>query len=220
MRIAQNGPRQHHHVGALILDDVVGLLGLGNHTDGGDRNTGACAHGFRAGHLVAGPQRNFSDGIFRALRAKRAELARARGVPAYVVFPDATLIDIAARKPRTLDEFAGCHGVGAKKLESFGLAFLEAMAAGSVERPHPVRRKLAGEPGAGLFDALAGVQASLANGGHGTDRYLACTAATLARIAETRPRSRAALERIPGVGAVKAERFGEAFLTSIQAAEE
>jgi ATP-dependent DNA helicase RecQ len=158
--------------------------------------------------------------LFQTLRAKRAELARARGVPAYVVFPDATLIDIAARKPRTLDEFAGCHGVGAKKLESFGLAFLEAMAAGPVERPHPARRKLAGEPGASLFDALAGVQASLANGGHGTDRYLACTAATLARIAETRPRSRAALERIPGVGSVKAERFGEAFLACIQAAEE
>jgi ATP-dependent DNA helicase RecQ len=158
--------------------------------------------------------------LFQTLRAKRGELARARGVPAYVIFPDATLIDIAVRKPRTLDQFAECHGVGAKKLESFGMAFLEAMAAGPVDQPHPARRKLAGESGASLFDTLVEVQAALAVGGHGTDRYLACTSATLAKIAEARPRDRAALEGIPGMGAVKADRFGDAFLACIQAAEE
>jgi ATP-dependent DNA helicase RecQ len=158
--------------------------------------------------------------LFEALRGRRTELARARGVPAYVIFPDASLIDIAVRKPRTLDEFAQCHGVGAKKLASFGRAFLEIVAAGPVALPHPARRKLAGEAGANLFDALVEAQAGLLNGGHGTDRHLSCTSSTLAKIAEARPRDRAGLEGISGVGAVKAERFGEAFLACIEAAEE
>ncbi|MFQ5566591.1 MAG: DNA helicase RecQ [Paracoccaceae bacterium] len=158
--------------------------------------------------------------LFEALRTKRSELARARGVPAYVIFPDVTLIDIAQRKPRTLDEFAGCHGVGAKKLESFGKAFLEVVAAGPVALPHPARRKLAGNANGGLFDALAEAQAGLAHGDFGTDRYLACTPSTLAKIAEARPRDLAGLERIPGMGALKTERFGAAFLACIRAAGE
>jgi ATP-dependent DNA helicase RecQ len=153
--------------------------------------------------------------LFEALRAKRTELARARGVPAYVIFPDASLIDIALRKPQTLDQFAECHGVGAKKLESFGKAFLEIITAGPIELPHPARRRLAGNDGASLFDALVEAQAELTHGEFGTDRYLACTPSTLAKITETRPRDLAGLERISGVGALKAERFGAAFLTLI-----
>jgi ATP-dependent DNA helicase RecQ len=158
--------------------------------------------------------------LFEALRAKRGELARARGVPAYVIFPDVTLIDIAQRKPQTLDEFAECHGVGAKKLESFARVFLEVVAAGPVALPHPARRKLAGEAGAGLFDALVEAQAGLAHGDLGTDRYLACTPSTLAKIAEARPRDLAGLERLPGMGTLKAERFADAFLACIRASEE
>ncbi len=158
--------------------------------------------------------------LFEALRAKRGELARARGVPAYVIFPDVTLIDIAQRKPQTLDDFAECHGVGAKKLESFAVAFLEVVAAGPVALPHPARRKLAGVPGADLFDALTAAQARLTHGDFGTDRYLACTPSTLAKIAQARPSDLAGLERIPGMGALKAERFGETFLACIRAARE
>ncbi len=64
------------------------------------------------------------EALFQALRALRTELARERGVPAYVIFPDATLIEIAARKPADLDALAGCHGVGTRKLADFGEAFL------------------------------------------------------------------------------------------------
>jgi ATP-dependent DNA helicase RecQ len=158
------------------------------------------------------------DELFAALKARRGELARARGVPAYVIFHDATLIDIAARKPRTLDELGQCHGVGARKLESFGRDFLEVVAAGPVEMPHPARRRLAGEPAWRLFDALVDAQARLTRGETGTDRFLICTSTTLAKIAEARPRDRAALERIPGIGPLKAERFGDAFLKVIAAA--
>jgi ATP-dependent DNA helicase RecQ len=182
----------------------------------GPRNRGRKAQRIRA---VAGLDPEDEE-LFEALRARRAELAKARGVPAYVIFPDATLIDIAARKPRTVDEFADCHGVGAKKLESFGKAFLEVVAAGPVALPHPARRKLAGDPAGALFDALTEAQAGLMRGANGMGRYLACTNSTLAKIAEARPRNLAALERVPGMTAHRAERFGDAFLAAIQAAEE
>jgi len=50
-------------------------------------------------------------------------------VPAYVIFSDKTLIDMAARRPATRDEFAGVFGVGRAKLEEFSGIFLEAIAA-------------------------------------------------------------------------------------------
>ncbi|HLS18319.1 MAG TPA: HRDC domain-containing protein, partial [Paracoccaceae bacterium] len=150
--------------------------------------------------------------IFESLRALRTDLARARNVPAYVIFNDASLIDMAERKPMDLDALAACHGVGAKKLAEFGDAFLQVLRAGTTERVHPARARLAGQPEGALMDRLRTAQAELSRGENGTDRYLSCTSTTLAKIAETRPRDRAALERIPGMGKQKAERFADAFL--------
>ena len=59
-------------------------------------------------------------GLFEALRAWRAGEAKSRGVPAYVVFHDSTLREIAARRPQTPDELAGISGVGAVKLATYG----------------------------------------------------------------------------------------------------
>jgi ATP-dependent DNA helicase RecQ len=61
------------------------------------------------------------------LKALRLELARARQVPAYVVFPDATLIEMASARPDSLSALAQINGVGPKKLADFGAAFLEAL---------------------------------------------------------------------------------------------
>lgn len=62
--------------------------------------------------------------LLTALKALRRELASELSVPAYVVFPDRTLNEIAARRPSSIAEFANIHGVGAKKIEKFGQAFL------------------------------------------------------------------------------------------------
>jgi len=62
--------------------------------------------------------------LFEALRAERRRLADAHGVPAYVIFHDATLAQMAAERPRTLAELAQINGVGAAKLERYGEAFL------------------------------------------------------------------------------------------------
>jgi ATP-dependent DNA helicase RecQ len=58
--------------------------------------------------------------LLGALRAWRSETARKRGVPAYVVFHDATLDGIAASRPATLSELRNISGVGDKKLEHYG----------------------------------------------------------------------------------------------------
>lgn len=62
--------------------------------------------------------------LFEALRKERLEIARERGVPPYVVFHDTTLREIARRKPTTLQELVGLHGIGRVKAESFGERFL------------------------------------------------------------------------------------------------
>ena len=65
--------------------------------------------------------------LLDVLKALRLEIARERGVPAYVVFPDRTLIDMARRRPRSEEEFAEVNGVGAAKLSQFAEPFLAAI---------------------------------------------------------------------------------------------
>jgi ATP-dependent DNA helicase RecQ len=62
--------------------------------------------------------------LLAALKALRGAMARAQSQPAYVVFPDRSLIEMAAERPRTLEDFAAIHGVGAAKLQKYGTTFL------------------------------------------------------------------------------------------------
>jgi ATP-dependent DNA helicase RecQ len=64
---------------------------------------------------------------FAALKAWRAEVAREHNLPAYVVFHDATLAEMAREQPATLDDLAGISGVGAKKLEAYGREILRVL---------------------------------------------------------------------------------------------
>ena len=68
-------------------------------------------------------------GLFESLRAWLAEQAREQGVPAYVVFNDATLRGIAAVKPADVDALGEISGVGSAKLERYGRAVLDVVAA-------------------------------------------------------------------------------------------
>jgi ATP-dependent DNA helicase RecQ len=65
--------------------------------------------------------------VFERLRTWRAATAKEQGVPAYVVFHDATLREIATRVPGTLDELSTVSGVGVAKLEKYGPQLLEAL---------------------------------------------------------------------------------------------
>lgn len=63
--------------------------------------------------------------LFQKLREKRAELAHKRAVPAYIIFGDKTLRDIAAKKPVTKEAFSNIYGVGESKLKSYADIFIK-----------------------------------------------------------------------------------------------
>jgi len=73
--------------------------------------------------------------LFEDLRRLRRELARERGVPAYIIFSDATLRHIAIRRPSTVDALLLVSGIGIKKLEQYGQRILE------IVRGHSERKK-------------------------------------------------------------------------------
>ena len=69
---------------------------------------------------IAGQAGAGNPTLVSALRAWRSEVARTRGVPAYVVLHDATIDGIAASRPTTQDQLRGIPGIGDKKLEHYG----------------------------------------------------------------------------------------------------
>ena len=147
--------------------------------------------------------------LLSALKAKRRFFAEQLGGPAYIVFNDKTLIEMAEKRPVTLDQMAQIGGVGAKKLEIYGRAFLEVIS-GAVEEVHPARRKLAGRGEGAVFDRLLAAQATLARGPQGADKPMSLNAATLAKVAQLRSADMTVMARL--IGDKQADRFGDAFL--------
>ncbi|WP_298915876.1 DNA helicase RecQ [uncultured Roseobacter sp.] len=153
--------------------------------------------------------------LLSALKAKRRAFAEAAKVPAYVIFNDRTLIEMAQTRPQSLDAMAQVSGVGAKKLERYGAAFLEVIS-GEVTHMHPTRRKLAGREAGSIYDQLLAVQADLSRGAEGTDKPLSCSASLLAKVAQLRDADSTALQRL--LGDRRAQRFGPAFLDVLREA--
>ncbi|MDG9925417.1 MULTISPECIES: DNA helicase RecQ [unclassified Pseudomonas] len=95
----------------------------------------AKASGSSASQLVRGEERE----QWEALRTLRRKLAEEHSVPPYVIFPDSTLLEMLRSQPRNLSEMAQVSGVGARKLERYGEAFLEVLSGGeSAEAPRAV----------------------------------------------------------------------------------
>jgi ATP-dependent DNA helicase RecQ len=69
------------------------------------------------------------DPLLLDLKALRTRLAKEEGVPAYVIFSDRSLIDMAAKRPTTVNGFGEIHGVGQAKLDRYADAFLEVLKA-------------------------------------------------------------------------------------------
>lgn len=153
--------------------------------------------------------------LLSALKAKRRALAEAQRVPAYVIFTDRTLIEMAEQRPGTLDALAGITGVGAKKLERYGQAFLEIITGVAPETPHPARRKLAGREAGPVYDRLVAAQAELARGADGTGKPLSCSASLLAKVAALGDPDETRLETL--LGERRSARFGPAFLEILRA---
>ena len=133
--------RQLVATGFLRLD-IAGYGGLAITDEGFDLLRGNGTFHYRADAVVARsapspggtPREQPADALtdqqaslLATLKALRLELARERGVPAYVVFHDRTLIDMVRRRPGTREELAEINGVGAAKLERFAEPFLAAI---------------------------------------------------------------------------------------------
>jgi ATP-dependent DNA helicase RecQ len=83
----------------------------------------------RRGRMEAESVVPSDDPLLLDLKGLRTRLAKEEGVPAYVIFSDRSLIDMAAKRPTTVRAFGGIHGVGQAKLDRYADAFLEVMKA-------------------------------------------------------------------------------------------
>ena len=115
--------------GTLVLTDAAAsVLGgtrsvqLRTEPDRPLRRTPAAKSAAKAGVAeLSGEQ----ETLFQALRAWRSAQSQEQGVPAYIVFGDATLLAIATATPSSLAQLDGITGIGAKKLEAYGEALIE-----------------------------------------------------------------------------------------------
>ena len=113
--------------GVIVRTDRTGEIGGGTRVllrKAADRARPACAS-----RSARGVQQAVDDPLFSALKAWRRSACAERNVPAYAVFSDAALADIARLKPSTLAGLGGVSGVGEKKLESYGASILRVVAA-------------------------------------------------------------------------------------------
>jgi len=92
--------------------------------------------GSPASQLVRAEERE----LWEALRTLRRKLAEEHSVPPYVIFPDSTLLEMLRSQPASLSDMAQVSGVGARKLERYGQAFLEVLndSGGTDEAPKVV----------------------------------------------------------------------------------
>jgi ATP-dependent DNA helicase RecQ len=86
------------------------------------RNTRAVAERSEVAELVTSPA---DARLLERLRALRTSIAREEKVPAYVVFPDRTLLEIAVRRPKSVYALGEIRGVGPMKIDKYGERFLE-----------------------------------------------------------------------------------------------
>jgi ATP-dependent DNA helicase RecQ len=91
------------------------------------RSSGTASAGNAASATGSGNSGPADGELFERLRALRKRLADEHGLPPYVVFHDATLREMAARRPLTLNEFAELSGVGQAKLARYGDQFIAAI---------------------------------------------------------------------------------------------
>ena len=76
---------------------------------------------------VGHPPEDVDPVLLAQLKQVRLEIARAEGVPAFAVFHDRSLQDMAVRRPQSLEQLADCHGVGASKLNRYGERILSVL---------------------------------------------------------------------------------------------
>ena len=197
---------------------------------------GVALHGEAAGQpkqrgrAVACPPGDTDPALLARLKQVRMEIANAEGVPAFVVFHDRSLQEMAARKPQSLEQLAACHGVGTSKLDRYGERFLAALkdAEGthpSAEAAHDAeQRRPAAEPALArdfdsrLFLRLKALRLEIAIA-EDVPPYVVFHKFSLQEMAVNHPQTLDALAECYGVDAEKLDRYGERFLAVLNTDE-
>ena len=132
--------RAEARIGSVIkdkwrLDRLLGVGGMACVYAATHRNKKRAA-GLKAAIEPREKQLTRTDGsknaeLFLELKELRKQLADARDVPAYVIFTDFTLLELARERPTTKEAMLQISGVGRKKLEQYGDAFLELLKRGA-----------------------------------------------------------------------------------------
>ncbi|HET6764011.1 MAG TPA: RecQ family ATP-dependent DNA helicase [Longimicrobiaceae bacterium] len=183
----------------------------------------------------AAPRTQRQEELFQRLRSMRRELAQKASVAPFIVFSDAVLGALAAAEPATPEEALAVPGIGPGRLEKYGHALFEAIAAFTAERgaapvgearafaapsapPRRERKAAAGDalpPPTGdearLYGRLKELRGTLAKEAR-LPAYCVFPDRTLIELARRRPASDGDLLAVPGVGAAKLEKYGAAFL--------
>ncbi len=114
---------------AVLKGDVTLIMREAQHMPrrAADRSTSTSVSKRGASHPSADSLDPLAQQRLQALKAWRAHIARAHNLPAYVVFHDATLAEMARLAPQTLDDMAHISGVGGKRLGAYGEQLLEVL---------------------------------------------------------------------------------------------
>ena len=91
-------------------------------------------------------ENSYDEVLFERLRGLRKKLADERGVPAYIIFSDAALRQMAGDTPADIQEFTRVSGVGEKKLQEFSREFLAGIALHLLDHPRMREKAIPGDP--------------------------------------------------------------------------
>lgn len=148
-------------------------------------------------------------GLFEKLRKLRTLIAREEQVPPFVVFSDATLEDMAAVKPKNLEDMGKVHGVGAFKLEKYGARFLEVLLDQNEEEEK--EEETDSHEDSALLEELKNLRRRMAGEVHKAPKSI-FSDEILSSMVLQRPGTLEELKRIRGIGSKKAAAYGMPFL--------
>ena len=173
------------------------------------------------------PPRNMDPVLLARLKQVRLEIAKAESVPAFAVFHDRSLQDMAVRKPQSLERLADCHGVGSSKLDRFGNRILAVLkeATGlqppveterdAVQRIPAAEQALAGEFDSQLFRRLKALRLQIALE-EDVAPHEVLHKFSLQEMAVNRPQTLDRLGECYGVDAERIERYGKRLLAVLR----
>lgn len=148
-------------------------------------------------------------GLFEKLRKLRTLIAREEQVPPFVVFSDATLEDMAAVKPKNLEDMGKVHGVGAFKLEKYGARFLKVLLDQNEEEEK--EEETDSHEDSALLEELKNLRRRMAGEVHKAPKSI-FSDEILSSMVLQRPGTLEELKRIRGIGSKKAAAYGMPFL--------